>query len=352
MKSFIGILSYAAVVGFTLSFSGFRPGSAAEIGKGVDFYLLEDEKMSFEKARDLPLNELKLQAAPWIASDNIDRYDWSCHFVYLKQPVDIPNEKGAKYVNLHGKPFVVVAQGTRCYLGALWSMVSSYLPPGSVAKVDVWGEKIERFQINLFSFLPKSETQKEMRDNPVLKETLRLNGQLHAGLECKLDKVEAERNDRDFSLVYTYTIFNKDQDGLYVLDPEKFHPAIFHDFNNGLAIQNMDNEEYIRWPNPRTGEPAHVLNPELSWYTLLHKGESMTRTVAMKLTPRLPPESGKYKFIFTYVGYGYGFLHDNIRSGNNNQLLLKDYKIATDPKAADGRLWLGQISAELRQNVK
>jgi hypothetical protein len=351
MKTLKGIL-LTAIVGYTLSFSGFRPCSGAEIGKGVDFYLLEDEDMSFQTARDLPLNDLKLKAAPWIASDNIERYDWSCHYVYLKQPVVVPNQKGARYVNLAGKPFVVVAHGMRCYLGALWSDVSSHLPEGSVAMVDVQGEKIERFRMNLFSMLQKGETPKDMRDNPVLKEVLQQEGLFHAGLECKLDKVDVQRKDGDFSMVYTYTISNKDQDDLYVLDPEKFHPAIFHDFNNGLVLRNAATGEFTRWPNPRTGEPAHVVKPELAWYVLLPAGKSMTRSVTMKLTPKAPPEAGKYGFIFTYVGYGYGFPQDEQRAGNNNQLLLKNHEVAADPKTADGRIWLGKISAELTQTVK
>jgi hypothetical protein len=352
MKTFGSVLAFAVFFGAALSFVGLRTCIAAETGKGVEFYLLEDEKMSFETARDLPLTDLKLQPTPWIASDNIERYDWSSHYVYLKKPVDIPNQPGARYVNLHGKPFVVTAHGMRCFMGALWSDVSSFLPDGSIAKVDVQGEKLERFRINLFSALRPGETAKETRDSQVLKEVLKREGLFHAGLECKLDKVEAERKDGDFSLVYTYTIKNNDQDTLYVLDPEKFHPAIFHDFNNGIAIRNAATGDYTRWPNPRTGEPAHVVKPELSWYVPLRAGESLTRSVTMKLTPRVPPQPGKYEFIFTYNGYGHGFPQDELRAGDNNHLLLNKNEVAADPKAADGRIWLGNISAALTLDVK
>jgi hypothetical protein len=368
MKASINFLFLAAIAGLTLSFSGFRPCIAAEKGKGVEFYLLEDEKMNFEAARDLPLKDLKLQADPWIAADNIERYDWSCHYVYFKKPVDIPNQKGAKYVNLAGKPFVVVADGTRCYMGTLQSDVSSHLPMGSVAMIRVRGDKMERFPITLFTALFKGETAKDMRDNPALKEALKRNGLLHAGLECTLDGISAKREKDSLAVVYTYTLQNNSQDDLYVLDPEKFHTALFHDYQNGVTARDLDHGDnnYYFWPNPREGEPKYVLNKDLSWYTRLEKGKSLTRTVQMNLSPRMPPpgvqtslppptapQPGKYQFIFRFKGDTPNFSYGEDGSGNNNnQLFMKDNKLTADPKAADGRIWLGQLSAELLQNVK
>jgi hypothetical protein len=344
-----------AIVGLTLSFAGFRPCSGAEIGKGVDFYLLEDENMSFQTARDLPLNELKLQAAPWIASDNIERYDWSSHYVYLKQSVDIPNMKGAKYVNLAGKPFVVVADGKRCYMGAMWSHLSSSLPPGSVAIVYVERDKLQRFKIGLHTVLQQGESVKDMRDNSELKETLKREGLFHAGMEGTLDGITVERDGKSLIIVYTYTLRNADQDDLYVLDPQKFHPAIFHDYRNGVTAQDLEHGEYnyISWPNPRVGEPPYALNKDLSWYTRLEKGKTMTRTVTMNLMPTTPPLPGKYKFAFRFNGEQPAFSPMGGDFGtDNNQLLLKNNEVASDPKTADGRVWLGQISAELTQVVK
>jgi hypothetical protein len=81
----------------------------------------------------------------------------------------------------------------------------------------------------------------------VLKEVLKRERQLHEALQCTLDKVDVELKDGAFSMVYTDIILNKDQDAICVLDPEKFHPAIFHDFNNGAAMQNLETGEYNRY---------------------------------------------------------------------------------------------------------
>jgi hypothetical protein len=356
MKSLTSILPFMGLLVLTCLFAGMRTCKAAETGKGVEFYLLEDEKMHYGLARDIPLKDLKLRPAPWIAADNIERYDWSSHYVYLKKPVDIPNEEGRKYVNLGGKPFVITADGRPCYLGTLRSGVSSSLPRGSVvAMVTVFGDNIERFPISLFSMSEKVEATMDSRNNPVLKETLKRDGLFHAGLECTLDGITAERNGKSLTIVYTYTLRNNDQDDLYVLDPQKFHPALFHDYRNGVTAQDLDHGQYnfISWPNPRNGEPKYSTNRELSWYARLEKGKTMTRSVTMDLTPKVPPEPGKYQFVFRFKGDTPAFSYLEDGSGNdNNQLLLKNNAAATDPKAADGRIWLGQISAEITQNVK
>jgi hypothetical protein len=341
MKTLGSTLPFAAIACLTLSFSGLRPCYTAEIGKGVDFYLLEDEKMNFTKARDLPLNELKLQAAPWIASDNIERYDWSCHYVYLKQPVVLPGDTDKQ--DIRGKPFVVVAHGLRCYLGAIWSMPPSPKPKGDVAMVCLEGDKIERFMIKLGGIAQEGQPLKDIRDNAVVKETLKREGLLHEGLECKLDKVDLERKDGDSSMVYTYTISNKDQDDLYVLDPEKFKPAAHH-INNQLVLKNVENGNYTYRLHPLTGYLEPVAKIELSWYTRLKKGESLTRSIKVKPPQYSPPEPGKYTFFFINLV--------NFETMGNNQLLLKDNKVSPDPKAADGRIWLGELTAELNQKVK
>jgi hypothetical protein len=346
MKSLKSCLLWLTIIGLTLSFAGLHFSFAAEIGKGVDFYLLEDEDMSFQTARDLPLNDLKLKAAPWIASDNIERYDWSSHYMYLKQSVDIPNMKGAKYVNLRGKPFVVAANGKRCYMGALWSDLSSSMPPGSAAIVHVEGDRLQRFKIGSQMVMQQGEAAKDMRDNAELKETLKREGLFHDGLECKLDKaymytkIGADRKDDALTIVYTYTLRNLDQDALYVLDPQKFDQALFYKYGNGIIARNMDTRESIIC----TIHPSPEYQRDLSWYTRLEKGKSMTRTVeTVPIKPGVQLKPGKYNFQFSFFGN---------EAGDNNQLLLKNNKIRAGSEEADGRLWIGEVRAELAQDIK
>ena len=57
-----------------------RPSHGSEGRSGVEFYLLKNNGLDFETARQMPLEELVLRDEPWIASGDILRYDWSSHW--------------------------------------------------------------------------------------------------------------------------------------------------------------------------------------------------------------------------------------------------------------------------------
>jgi hypothetical protein len=315
---------------------GGLPCCAAEARPGVNFYLLKDEGMDFETARNMPLADLVLQDKPWIASEDIQRYDWSSHCLYLKKDVSIAWNR----INLRGTPFVVVADGRRCYLGALWSLISSFVPEGNAAVIHGVGTSGQKdlLALDLMSVLRKGEPRVDVRDDPRVAKALRRQGQFHAGLRCSLDKVRVEYKKDTCSVIYTYTVINADEDDLYVFDPERIDPAFFHDFQNGVRGRDLDDNVTFGWPNPRKGAPPPKPWPKAdpAWFSRLKKGESMTRTVTMDDLPRIPP--GKYECTFSLgsPGFGHGF------TGNvqKEQRQLKD-----------GRIWLGRITATLTVDV-
>ena len=309
------------------------PLHAAEARAGVEFFLLEDEKMDFMAARTKPLAGLALRAKPWIAARDIERYDWSTHYVYLKRPVALPVPAGKKHVLLGGTPFVVVADGRRCYLGALWTMVSSFAPDGCVPMVNTYAGPLARFAISLHAALRPGQSPADVRSDPRVMKALRSRGQYHAGLAVSLDKVRVQRQGETSVLIYTYTLRNMDEDALYVMDPERIHPAFFHDFQNGVSGRDVDDGAVFRWPNPRKGDPQPTPwgKLDMAWFSRLQKGQKMTRTVSMDAMPRIFP--GKYECHFTFGSGGYF----NVKT---KQL-----------QRPDGRLWLGRITATLTVEV-
>jgi hypothetical protein len=315
---------------------GNLPCHAAERRPGVEFYLLKDEGLNFETARKMPLADLALQDKPWIASEDILRYDWSSHCIYLTKDVPI----GWKRIDLRGTPFVVVAEGQRCYLGALWSLISSFLPMGNVPmihNVGMSGQK-DLVALDLMSALEKGQRRVDVRDDPRVAKALRRQGQFHAGLQCSLDKVRVEYRQDTCSVVYTYTLRNVDEDDLYVLDPEKLDPAFFHDFQNGLRGRSTDDTATFGWPNPRTGDPQPTpwAKADVAWFSQLKHGASMTRTVSMDQLPRIVP--GKYECTFSFgsPNFGHGFT---------------GFISKAERQREDGRIWLGRIAANLTVEV-
>ena len=306
---------------------------AAEPRTGVEFYLLEDEKMDFETARSRPLAKLALRAKPWIAADDIERYDWSAHYVYLKRPVALPVPAGRKHILLRGTPFVVVADGERCYLGALWTMISSFAPEGCVPMVNTLGGPLPRFAISLHAALRPGQLRTDVRSDPRVMKALRSRGQFHGGLQVSLDKVGVQRKGETSVVTYTYTLQNMGQDALYVMDPERIHPAFFHDFQNGVSGRDVDDGLVFRWPNPRRGDPQPTPwgKLDMAWFSRLDGGKKMTRTASMDPMPRIFP--GKYECHFAFGSGGYS-------NAKTEQL-----------QRPDGRLWLGRLTATLTVEV-
>jgi hypothetical protein len=131
---------------------------------------------------------------------------------------------------------------------------------------------------------------------------------------------------------------NGDEDGLYVLDPEKLDPAFFHDFQNGVRGRDVDDNVTFGWPNPRMGapQPTPWAKVDVGWFTRLKPGESMTRTVAMNQLPRIVP--GKYECTFSFgsPNFGHGFT---------------GFMTKAERQFPDGRIWLGRITATLTAEV-
>jgi len=309
------------------------PLPAAEPRTGVEFYLLEDESTDYMAARRRPLAELALRAKPWIAAEDIERYDRSAHYVYLKRPVALPAPAGKKHVLLRGTPFVVVADGQRCYLGALWTMLSSLAPRGCVPMVNMYGGPLSRFAITLHAALRPGQSPTDVRNDPRVMKALRGRGQYHGGLGVSLERVRVRRKGEGSVLTYTYTLRNLDEDALYVMDPQRIHPAFFHDFQNGVSGRDVDDGALLRWPNPRKGDPQPTPwgKLDMAWFSRLEAGKKMTRTVSMDPMPRIFP--GKYECHFAFGSGGYS-------NAKTKEL-----------QRPDGRLWLGRLTATLTVDV-
>jgi hypothetical protein len=70
------------------------------------------------------LNKIELHKTPLITDADIIGYDWEKHEVILSND-GIKKMPNVKDTGVHGKSFVIVANGIRCYKGAFWTSVSS-----------------------------------------------------------------------------------------------------------------------------------------------------------------------------------------------------------------------------------
>ena len=87
--------------------------SDSRVSGELSFYLLDDVYADVTQLENYDLSQLELQDKPWLSIDDIDFYDLSSHCIYLKEDwpsLDV-NARMSFVV-----PFVVVANGERCYL--------------------------------------------------------------------------------------------------------------------------------------------------------------------------------------------------------------------------------------------
>lgn len=86
-------------------------------------YLVADP-IDVGNPKQISLDQLNLAPEPVISEDDLVGYDWGEHVLKLEPGV----RQRIVVKSVWGMPFVVVADGQRCYLGAFWALGSSYLP--------------------------------------------------------------------------------------------------------------------------------------------------------------------------------------------------------------------------------
>jgi hypothetical protein len=118
------ILIIIALVGLGCS---REPGPASPNNSGeFALFFLRDSALTGGQVTQMDKSQLVLRDEAWLTDDDIRFYDFSTHCIYLKQDKKrfFDTGTGGQFVFhpvLISKPFVVVANGERCYIGSLHS---------------------------------------------------------------------------------------------------------------------------------------------------------------------------------------------------------------------------------------
>ena len=285
---------------------------------GFNIFLLKDENMTADIASKQELSNLELQIQPWVSSNDIEYYDYSTHILYLNHELKIYNS--VDDISVFGKPFVVIANGERQYLGAFWSGLSSSMFFGPVINVAPRFYPDDIIHISCLQY--SLQQSQDLRENYEIREALISTGKYHAGLECAIDKVDILSNNQEnntCSLKYTYSIKNNDVLNLYVFDPGKMGNGLFHFYTNGVYFRD-ENNLYQSTTGDTSPDPWNSW--ELDWLSLILSGDSMTKTVIKTGYPFIP--SGSYNCYFTF-------------SSLSHQLTKEERALP------DGRIWIGEL---------
>lgn len=254
-----------------------------------------------------------------LTANEIDYYDLSTHFIYMKGADSFLNDK------LVRDSFQVYANGEKIYSGVFHSWVMSSLPlgPAIYTPTMFYGDYLIPIDFGSYVNLDgKKVPPVDPRNDPRIINALKSWNQLHEGLQCEIRSVQLNSEKVSLEL----ELINNDSFNYYYLDPEKMGLGLFHYFTNGLSFwsptlkKSFDNHvEHIQ-PDPWDSW-------EMNWLSLIRSGEK--KTINIQYTNFDPLTAGDYKLYFRFPGLG---------RVEKSKLIQQN-----------GRVWLGEL--DLSQDI-
>jgi len=313
MKNLIIVVIYVLLL---TTMCDTNPVSSTD-DSAFSIHLLKDHSLTISKISEKDINELKLEEKAWIASEDIDFYDYSSHCIYLKsnKSTYFTKELG---ISLNDQPFVILAYNIRCYLGSFHSGAMSLAPHHPY--IDEMS--ISFFPSDVLYIAPSwNRDIEDERNNTYVEQALRNMNKLHHGLSLTVNEIQVIDNSDTATVRYTYALQNNDQDDLYVLDPEKMGTKLFHYYTNGINFRSETKYIYSEYKSVIGPEPFDSWQSD--WFSKLNAGQSMERTIIIKGYPHIPNDQYSCTFQFS-----------------------SPMKVEKDDRYInDGRIWIGEIQS-------
>ena len=232
MKKYLGFIIILLI--FSVCAKNKNPLSPSDISNFAIF-LLKNPNITYQQVEEQNLDQLEIQTEPWLSSDDISMYDFSTHFIYLKndkEPLfkDMVDDSYV-FINFLLKPFVLVANHERIYSGCFISSLSSFACNGpNICDIEQLFYPTDIIPIHGCDI----EGWDDARNDPRIKSALSELNLYHAGLTVTLNNVNIIENSDTSTIRYSFTIYNNDQDDLLIPDPDLMGSEFFHYYTNAI----------------------------------------------------------------------------------------------------------------------
>lgn len=291
--------------------------------KQFGIYMLKDTSIQSHYVMWKDPATLELMNKPWLIDSDIEMYDFSTHYIYLKNDKSLlfDNPK-LQYRPKPFYPFVAAVNRKACYSGSFEGFVMDYYAPVSISLVlqslypdDVFPIYVDRgLNGNI--------------DNEKVKQALISAGIYHGGISVKVHDIKIKNGDTA-EVNCKVTFINRDSDNLYVFDPEKGGDSVLYHLGSGLELYNPKTGKaygpgFIKIPQPDHNEK---INPD--FFVLVPAGKSVTKAFKVKGYSRIDP--GEY---FVYMYY------------SGPTMISKEKR-----KTQFGRYWMGWIDADCENAI-
>jgi hypothetical protein len=258
-----------------------------------------------------------------LTAKDIDYYDLSTHFFYLKGTSSFLNDK------LVRDSFQIYANGKKIYSGVFHAWYMSSIPTGPA--IFLPGSIYENYvlPITLFSHFDQNGKKVPVADprtDPRIINALKSWGQFHEGLKCEIRSVQFAPGGK---VSLELELINNDSFNYYYLDPEKMGLGLFHYFTNGLSFWSptlqKSFENHIQHIQP---EPWDSWN--IKWLSVIDSHEK--KTISIHYTNFDPIPAGQYLLYFRFPGLSHVEKEDLVQR--------------------NGRIWLGELDLSREFQVR
>jgi hypothetical protein len=232
---------------------------------------------------------------------DIELYDTSVNVLYFKESYD-------GFSEFNSYSFTFLDDGYLIYSGSFLPGYSSYIPTGPFIYSPSMMQDYALQIVNWYNDGP--DVRKCQRMISVLKE----NGLLHSGLAITESSIEIAGT----QLTFRFTVTNKDESDLLIIDINKTGPELFHYFTNGLYIRNADNQEVFS-DNIQHQKPDPWNSWKIEWLSQLKSGASKEFTINYTLSKPIP--AGEYRALFEFPGLSYQVAIDELHQGTDRIFL-------------------------------
>ncbi len=153
------------IIGFLLLIAGSSLSVSAATKPSLEIYLVEKNNDNLQQV--IPTQK------PLITADDIVTYDWDKHEVVLTDQ-GLKKLPSVNEIGVHGKKFIVIASGVKCYIGAFWTSLSSISHSGIIINLGPYWDNRPANIIRIEHAFPseKFAVGPDERNNTVIYEAL------------------------------------------------------------------------------------------------------------------------------------------------------------------------------------
>jgi hypothetical protein len=236
--------------------------------------------------------------------DDIKLYDSSTHILYFRT-------NHPEFENCNQSSFSFYVGEDKIYQGSFWPSYLCSFPTGIFISTMPFFYPDYTLRIEY-----AGGNEPDSRNHPRIIHALKKHDLLHSGLSVAINSIEINGSQLDFS----FTVTNRDQTDLLILDIDKMDPGLFHYFTNGLVIYNLNNTLVFK-NTIEHQTPSHSNTWWIDWLSVLNSGKSKLFKILYPIDEAISP--GNYHASFAFPGL---------------------YHVGIDQLFQDnGRIWLGDV---------